>query len=96
LENFVLPVKAFTDRWLKTAGPFDKTREFVDQACPNLWVRIGKRRKSFSVLIGPASHRRRIPIGLYPAMTIAEACRTLLLTRCNCFVNGSNAGRPIF
>ncbi|MEM1395828.1 MAG: Arm DNA-binding domain-containing protein [Pseudomonadota bacterium] len=68
-----MPVKAFTDRWLKSAGPFDTTMEFVDEACPNLWVRIGKRRKSFSVLIGPASRRRRLPIGPYPTVSIAEA-----------------------
>jgi len=58
--------RAFTDRWLKTAGPFKGTQEFIDNACPNLRVRIGKRKKSFSVMIGSAANRRRIPIGQYP------------------------------
>ncbi len=68
-----MPVKAFTDRWLRSLGPFDSTHEFVDRGCPNLWVRVGKRRKSFSVLIGPATHRRRVSIGRYPEISITEA-----------------------
>ena len=65
--------RTFTDRWLRSAGPFDKTQEFVDLACPNLWVRIGKRRKTFSVLIGPSSGRRRISIGRYPDISLSDA-----------------------
>ena len=47
--------------------------EFVDAACPNLWVRVGKRRKSFSVLIGSSANRRRIAIGQYPTISLVEA-----------------------
>ena len=67
--------RTFTDRWLRSVGPFDKTTEFVDLACPNLWVRIGKRRKTFSVLIGPASGRRRIAVGHYPTISLTDARR---------------------
>ena len=67
--------RTFTDRWLRTAGPFDKTTEFVDLGCPNLWVRIGKRRKTFSVLIGPSSGRKRISIGHYPTVSLTDARR---------------------
>ncbi len=65
--------RTFTDRWLRTAGPFEQTKEFVDQACPNLWVRIGKNRKTFSVLIGSAASRRRIAIGQYPGTSLVDA-----------------------
>ena len=65
--------QTFSDRWLKNLGPFEKTTEFVDAACPNLWVRVGKHRKTFSVLIGPASGRRRISIGQYPGVSLSDA-----------------------
>lgn len=65
--------RTFTDRWLRTTGPFEQTKEFVDQACPNLWVRIGKNRKTFSVLIGSAANRRRIAIGQYPGTSLVDA-----------------------
>lgn len=68
-----MPIKSFSDRWLASVGPFAATREFVDGACPNLRVRIGKRRKSFSVMIGSAASRRRISLGVYPTMSLAEA-----------------------
>jgi integrase len=65
--------RAFTDRWLKTTGPFKGTKEFIDNACPNLRVRIGKRKKSFSVMIGSAANRRRIAIGHYPLVSLLDA-----------------------
>lgn len=68
-----MPIKSFSDRWLASVGPFAQTREFVDGACPNLRVRIGKRRKSFSVMIGSAASRRRISLGVYPTLSLAEA-----------------------
>lgn len=68
-----MPKRSFTDRWLKTAGPFDATKEFADSACSNLRVRIGKNKKSFSVMIGSANSRRRIPIGHYPQVTLLQA-----------------------
>lgn len=36
-------------------------------------MRIGKRRKTFSVLIGPASGRRRLSIGHYPTVSLSDA-----------------------
>lgn len=74
-EALKVAQRTFTDRWLRTAGPFDKTTEFVDLGCPNLWVRIGKRRKTFSVLIGPSSGRKRISIGHYPTVSLTDARR---------------------
>lgn len=68
-----MPKRSFTDRWLKSAGPYSPTREFGDSACPNLRVRIGKRRKTFSVMIGPSDNRRRIAIGHYPFISLVEA-----------------------
>ena len=70
-----MPKRTFTDRWLRSVGPFEKTKEFVDQACPNLWVRIGRNRKTFSVLIGSAQNRRRMSIGRYPDLSLTEARR---------------------
>ncbi len=68
-----MPSRSFTDRWLRTAGPYNDTKEFIDRACPNFRIRIGKRKKSFSVMIGSADHRRRIAIGAYPQISLLDA-----------------------
>lgn len=87
-----MPKHSFTDRWLKTVGPFDTTKEFADSACPNLRVRVGKNKKSFSVMIGSASSRRRIPIGHYPQITLLEARKKA--TRLLSDPRAAGGGRP--
>lgn len=91
-KSLKMPTHSFTDRWLKTVGPFDATKEFADGACPNLRLRVGKHKKSFSVMIGSASSRRRIPIGCYPQVTLLQARKkaTLLLSD----PRAAGGGRP--
>ncbi|MGD9799633.1 MAG: integrase arm-type DNA-binding domain-containing protein [Parvularculaceae bacterium] len=63
----------FTDRWLRNVAPKGPQSEFIDASCPNLRVRVGKRSKTFSVMIGDAGSRRRVTLGKYPGLTLAEA-----------------------
>lgn len=68
-----MPKHAFTDRWLKAIGPFKTTQEFTDAACPNLRMRVGRNRKTFSVMIGSSVHRRRVSLGQYPNVSLSDA-----------------------
>lgn len=43
----------FSDRWLQSLKA-DAVAEFSDSVCPNLRLRVGRRSKTFSVMIGPA------------------------------------------
>lgn len=74
-----MPQINLSDRWLQSASAADRA-EYTDAVCPNLRVRIGKKSKTFSVMIGPAEHRRRIMLGKYPAVTLAEARRKAAAT----------------
>jgi len=51
---------SFTDRWLRNLRPDGTPSEFTDASCPNLRLRVGKRSKTFSVMIGVAKSRRRV------------------------------------
>jgi len=76
----------FTDRWLRTVTTRSAQAEFSDVACPNLRLRVGKRTKTFSVMIGPAGSRRRVTLGKYPALSLAEARQKASQTTDNPFV----------
>jgi integrase len=65
----------FTERWIKArrAAP-DERHEYVDAACPGLWLRVsGRDRKVFSVLVQAGGRTRRRTLGRYPAWTLADA-----------------------
>lgn len=62
----------FTDRWLSTVRSNGQD-EYIDASCPNLRVRVGKRTRTFSVMIGDAKSRRRVMLGKYPSLSLAEA-----------------------
>lgn len=62
----------FTDRWLSAVKSSGQD-EYIDASCPNLRVRVGKRTKTFSVMIGDANSRRRVMLGKYPSLSLAEA-----------------------
>ena len=64
---------AFTDRWLRTVRCLKGNDEYIDATCPNLRLRVGRLSKSFSVMIGSTGNRRRVTLGKYPAMSLAEA-----------------------
>lgn len=74
-----MPIINLSDRWLQAATAKDRA-EYTDAACPNLRVRIGKKSKTFSVMIGPAEHRRRIMLGKYPALSLHDARRKAAAT----------------
>lgn len=75
----------FTDRWLRNVSASAAQAEFSDVACPNLRLRVGKRTKTFSVMIGPAGSRRRVTLGKYPTLSLAEARQKASLTTDNPF-----------
>ncbi|MDX2029352.1 MAG: integrase family protein [Blastocatellia bacterium] len=68
-----------SDRWLQSATASERA-EYTDAACPNLRVRIGKRSKIFSVMIGAGAVRRRVALGKYPQLSLAEARRKAAAT----------------
>lgn len=74
-----MPTINLSDRWLQAAAAKDRA-EYTDAVCPNLRIRIGKKSKTFSVMIGPATHRRRIMLGKYPGLSLAEARRKAAAT----------------
>mgnify|MGYP003382451170 CR=1 FL=1 len=66
-----------TDRLLRSLGPEDAGSEFRDEKLTNLAARVGKGGKvTFSVtyrLGGRGSKRRRLTLGEFPALSLAEA-----------------------
>jgi integrase len=56
------------------ALPFEEGQhDYTDDAVRGLSVRIGKRTKTFMLIIGKGSSRRRVKVGQYPDLTLAEA-----------------------
>jgi integrase len=74
-----MPQVTFSDRWLQSLKA-DAAAEFSDSVCPNLRLRVGRRSKTFSVMIGPAGARRRVTLGRYPGLSLAEARRKAAAT----------------
>ena len=74
-----MPQVTFSDRWLQSLKA-DAAAEFSDSVCPNLRLRAGRRSKTFSVMIGPAGARRRVTLGRYPGLSLAEARRKAAAT----------------
>lgn len=70
-----MPKIAFTDRWLRNLKPKTRQDEFTDATCPNLRLRVTRNAKSFSVMVGDPGSRRRVTLGKYPALQLAEARR---------------------
>lgn len=66
--------KRLTDVGIDRARPPHEGRlELWDALAPGLGVRIGQRRKSFFVMVRVDGRQRRITLGTFPAMTIAQA-----------------------
>jgi integrase len=56
------------------ALPFEEGQhDYTDDAVRGLSVRIGRRTKTFLLIIGKGSGRRRVKVGQYPDLTLAEA-----------------------
>src|SRR5438045_893814 len=66
-----MPQLALTDLGLK-ALKAERTTTFWDTGLANFGVRVGKRRKTFVVLVG-ATERRRCNLGTYPSTSLSEA-----------------------
>lgn len=66
----------FTDRFLKGLKPRDQIYELRDLGCPGLVIRVGQRgRKVWEVIVSRDGRRRRVRLGTYPDMSLAEARR---------------------
>jgi len=62
-----------TDLKLRALPFEDGQRDYVDDAVVGLCVRVGKRTKTFLLVIGKGSYRRRVKVGQYPDLTLAVA-----------------------
>jgi len=70
-----MAVLRLTDRWLASFPPPPRGRlEFADGLCPGLRARItSKGKKSFSVVTWVNGRQRRVTIGQYPHLSLADA-----------------------
>lgn len=67
----------FTDKFIRGLKPADHVYEERDAGCPGLILRVGKRgRKVWEVVVSRDGRRRRVRLGVYPDMSLAEARRT--------------------
>ena len=66
-----MPKLALTDIAVRGLKPTSPQQTYWDAAMPNFGVRVGLRSKSFVLLVG--NERRRITLGAYPAMSLAQA-----------------------
>lgn len=62
-----------TDLTLRSLPFQDGQKDYIDDAVPGLWVRVGKRTKTFMLTIRRGHERERIAIGRYPDLTLAAA-----------------------
>jgi len=69
-----------TERWIRSCrAPATGRAEYVDTACPGLWLRVsGADVKAFSILTGASGRLRRHTIGRHPVWTLKEARREAL------------------
>lgn len=77
-----MPQLALTDISVRALKPSDRQTTYWDASVPNFGVRVGKKAKTFILLLG--DERRRITLGRYPAMSLAQArqlCRERLAER---------------
>jgi integrase len=66
----------FTDRFLKGLKPRASIYEERDLGCPGLLIRVGQRAKVWEVVASRDGRRRRVRLGTYPDMSLAEARRS--------------------
>lgn len=62
-----------TDIAIKALKVENGQRDFADDAIPGLALRVGKRAKTFTLVMGAGANRRRIKIGRYPDLKLAAA-----------------------
>jgi len=62
-----------TDIAIKALRIDNGQRDFADDAIPGLALRVGKRAKTFMLVVGVDASRRRIKIGRYPDVKLADA-----------------------
>ena len=48
-------------------------KDYVDDSQPGLMVRVGKRTKTFMVVVSKSKARERVTLGRYPATSLADA-----------------------
>ncbi len=62
-----------TDLKLKALPFEDGQKDYTDDAVAGLFVRVGKRSKTFMLTIRSGTSRWRVKVGLYPGLSLAEA-----------------------
>lgn len=62
-----------TDLKLRALPFEDGQRDYIDDAVRGLSVRVGKRSKTFMLLLGKGAKRTRVKIGQYPDLTLSKA-----------------------
>src|SRR5687767_9287986 len=66
--------KTFTDLFIQKIPYSDTPAYYWDSALPAFGIRVGKTRKTFTVIRG--TRRERLSIGVYPAISLMEARKT--------------------
>src|ERR1019366_2700546 len=66
-----MPKITLTEISVRALKPADGQVTYWDVNLPNFGVRVGKRRKTFVLLVGDA--RQRVSLGTYPDTTLADA-----------------------
>ena len=66
-----MPTTLLTDVSLRALKPSDSYVTWYDKALPAFGVRVGKRSKTFVVMLG--KERKRLSLGKYPAVTLQDA-----------------------
>jgi hypothetical protein len=77
-----MPQLALTDLSVRALKPSDRQTTYWDTHLSNFGVRVGRKAKTFILLLG--TERRRVTLGRYPAMNLAQArqlCRERMAER---------------
>lgn len=80
-----MPRTLLTEIVCRSAKPGDGTQTTIwDTSLPSFGLRLSGKAKTFLIMVGPAESRRRISIGRYPVLSLAQArakARELLAQR---------------
>jgi integrase len=62
-----------TDLTIRGLSVEQGQKDFSDDALPGFAVRVGKRSKTFMLLVGSGANRRRVTLGAYPYLSLSVA-----------------------
>lgn len=70
-----MPLSTLSDLQLRSL-PFadgQRQRDYHDASVRGLYIRVGRRTKTFMLTVRDGSHRKRVNLGHYPVLTLAKA-----------------------